>query len=365
MIPADFPVTAGSRSVLVTDGGGADDRAAVGAVRTLSSAGYRPVVARSGNWAIAAASRHCARVVRVPPVLAEGYAEAIREEMRRHGYLSLLPSHDAALLVLGSPVGELIDKARLAEAAKRAGLPTPPTKVFATAEELLDAAAGLDYPVVVKAGLKRGSGHPKAARVDDPGGLDRRTAGPIVVQPFIQEPLLAVGGVKWGERLVAAVRQRYLRTWEVDCGEASAAVTLAPDLGAEERLVRLLGDYEGIFQAQFAGSYLLDLNPRIYGSMPLAAAAGANLAAVYCDLLRGEEVEEVRGRPGMAYRWIEGDVRHLLVRARDGRMSWSETLRALRPRRGTAHSTFEPRDPAPGLVRLGFALTRLLRRARR
>jgi hypothetical protein len=60
----------------------------------------------------------------------------------------------------------------------------------------------------------------------------------------------------------------------------------------------------------------------------------------------------VRGRAGVRYRWLEGDVRSLLHEVRGGRLSAWAAVRRLAPHRGTAHSVESLRDPGPVLVRL-------------
>jgi len=134
-----------------------------------------------------------------------------------------------------------------------------------------------------------------------------------------------------------------------------------PDTELESRVLDVLGDYQGIFQVQLIGAHLLDINPRVYGSLPLAVASGANLPAVYCDLLGGRKLEAPkRAEPGVRYRWTEGDARALAggVRAHD--LSMAEAVRALRPRRRTAHSLEDVRDLKPLLLR-GYNVVRRLR----
>jgi hypothetical protein len=340
--------------VLVTDGGSGQARSALAAVRALAARGYRPAVTVSGRWSIAAASRHCARRVEVPGVFDPGYADAVRSELAARPYLAVLGASDAALLALGEPVRHLVDKAAIAPRGRRAGLAVPPMQVFGSRDELLASRDLLEYPLVVKPTLSFHS----VVRVDSPEALGRVVVadGPVVVQPYLREALHAVVGVAHHGRFVAAAHQRYLRTWPPDCGTACAAVTVAPDRDLESRLLLLLEGYEGIFQAQFAGPYLLDLNPRVYGSLPLAVAAGANLPAIWCDLLRGVDPGEVRARPGVFYRWIEGDVRHVATAIRRGSMGLGAALRSLRPHRAAAHSTESLVDPRPMLSRIGYAL---------
>jgi predicted ATP-grasp superfamily ATP-dependent carboligase len=266
-----------------------------------------------------------------------------------------MPTSDAAMVALDAPVAHLLDKRSLATAAVALGLATPPAREFNDRAELAAAAPDLDYPVVVKPAVSRFS----PFRADGPEGLhvDRLVDCPLLVQPFIVDELRAFSGVIWAGRLVAASHQRYIRTWPTDCGGASMAESVPPDLDLEERVVELLSGHEGLFMAQFAGPYLLDLNPRPYGSLPLAVAAGANLPALYCDLLLGCEppVRPVRARPGVRYRWLEGDLRSIARRLRQGNMSLRSAAHELThgADRGATVETW--RDPRPAGVRLAYA----------
>ena len=300
--------------VLVTDGANGQARSTLATVRALAVAGYRPAVTVSGRYSIAGASRFCRRRVRVPPANETGFAGAVRDEITARAYVAVLPASDAAIVALDAPGRQFVDKGSLGELARKAGVPTPRSQSFGSREELLDAASDLEYPAVVKSIY---SFRTPAFRVERPEDLTaaRIAEGPLLVQPYLPGCLRAVAGVVWDGQLVAAIHQRYHRTWPPDCGTASAAETVVPDRELEERLLALLAGYEGIFQAQLAGDLLLDVNPRVYGSLPLAVAAGANLPAVWCGLLRGQLASGViRARPGVFYRWIEGDLRHEIER---------------------------------------------------
>lgn len=348
------------RWVLVTDAGDAQARSALAAVRALAEGGYLPAVATSGPYSLAAASRFCRRVVKVPGVDDPRFSAAVRAEVASGPYLAVLPSSDAALLALGARVDHLVDKATMAERAIRAGVPTPPTLFLGSAEEAFGRADTIEFPVVVKPAARRNAAPAPSYLATGPADLLPAFAWncPVLLQPYLQEEVHAVCGVTWKGRLVASVHQRYLRTWPTDCGTSSAAVTIAPDSDVEDRLLEILHGYDGIFQAQFGGPYLLDINPRVYGSLPLAVAAGANLVSVYCRLLAGETVPPARARPGVFYRWVEGDMRSLWTALQRGKLTVGSAFGELRPHRRAAHSTESVRDPRPMLVRASYWLVR-------
>lgn len=339
--------------VLVTDDVNGQNRSAATAVRALARAGYRPAVSTCGPVSVAAASRYCARRVTLPPASHPEYAEALQHEVKTGGYLLAMPASDVALVALGSPGAELVDKAILGRRAEEAGIATLAGRVFSSAAELHDAADELTYPLIVKAVLKTGKGDFQARRIDSSEELCTLDApDALFAQPHVSDSLRAVVGAVWNGEFLALSHQHYLRLWPRQAGVGSAAITVAPDEELEAPLLRLLANHDGIFQAQFLGPYLLDVNPRVFGSMPLAVAAGVNLPAIACAAARGRKRPLVRARVGVRYRWTEGDVRHLVQAVRDKDMPVAAAIRGLLPHRGTAHSLESITDPGPSLVRL-------------
>ena len=348
--------------VLVTDDINGQNRGALAAVRALAGGRYRPVVAVAGP-SLAASSRHCAGTVRVPPGGSPGYAEALRAELATGRYRAFLPASDVALIAVEDPGAVLVDKSWLDVRARAAGFDCLPTRVFASVEELRAAAEdGLDYPLVVKAVTKSGRGNLQAGVVTSPAQLRAALGDPtgrLLVQPFVDEPITAVCGVVDDGELLAVCHQRYLRIWPPQAGVSSAAVTVSGDRDIEQRLLPLLAGHRGVFQVQFLGGYLLDVNPRVYGSMALAVAAGTNLPLVACEALAGRRPDAtLRARAGVHYRWLEGDLRHLAWHLRHGRPSVAEAASVLRPHRRTVHSVESLTDPRPMASRVIDALRR-------
>jgi len=341
--------------VLVTDDTTGQNRAAVATVRALARAGYRPAVSTAGDRSIAAASRFCEQRVRLPRAGTPEYAEALRAELASGRYAAALPASDVSLIAIGCPGAELVNKVVTYERARTADIPTLPWQVFECPQALRSCAAHLAYPVVVKAVEKTLCADPQAYVMEAPSDLDQlRGDGALIVQPYEEAPLRAVSGVVWEGRFLALAHQRYLRLWPARAGVGSAAVTVAPDLELEEKLAEVLKGHNGVFQAQLAGPYLLDLNPRVFGSLPLTLNAGPNLPAIACDAAQGRVGKLVRAKLGVRYRWMEGDVRHLVNGWRAGRISATEALRASCPHRRTAHSSESLLHPAPTVERLKY-----------
>jgi len=134
------------------------------------------------------------------------------------------------------------------------------------------------------------------------------------------------------------------RTWPAAAGTSSRAVTVAPDEGLIARAAGLLAGtgYAGLAQLQFLDvngvAALIDVNPRFYGSLPLALAAGVNLPAAW-HAVASDTPPPVPGpyRVGVTYRWVGADLmaaRHETVRPL--------LRRAQRPRAGAVWSSDDP-----------------------
>lgn len=343
--------------VLVVDDGDSQSRTALVAARALAAGGYRVAATVSGPRSLVGASRSCTKRIPAPPISDPSFDDVLARALDERRYECVLPASDAALVKLEPGVRDLIDKRGLASLAAATGIDSPDSIGFADLASLSAAADDLPYPVVLKP--LRSVWRPFRAGSAEELRASLPSSAPLLVQPYLAGTLRAVGGVVWRGELVAAVHQRYLRTWPPDAGGASCAVSVEPDEDLEERLVRLLGGRDGIFMAQLVDDVLLDLNPRVYGSLPLAVAAGVNLAAIHCELVRGRNPARRRGRPGVFFRWTEGDVRHVVAQVREKSMGAGAGLRALRPRRGVVHSVESLRDPGPMLARFRFALGRV------
>jgi hypothetical protein len=350
------------KPVLVSDGGTGQAVSTLGAVRALAMAGRVAHVATSHPLSTAGWSRHCSRRVRVPTVEdPRAYADAIDALARSGRYDAVLLSSDAALLALDWSGAELVDKSVVAKRAETAGFAVTHEEEFDNGNALLEAAAGLTYPLAVKAVAKHEYTALNVWRAGGPADLEpaRDYPDPLIVQEWLPGTLRGMSGVVWDGRLRAVLHQSYARTWPREAGVATHAVTVEPDRALEEKVTQVMAGHNGMFNVQYLGDHLIDVNPRVYGSVVVTAHAGINLPDLVARLVAGEEVggpEPVRAPLGLRYRWIEGDVRSLLDARRAGVIGWSRLARELRPVRGTVHADFEWSDPGPLLARGAYAV---------
>lgn len=361
------------------------------AVRALARAGYPPHVATPRSEIYAARSRLAASVSLVPDAgrAPEGFAGAVGRLAERLGVVAVLPATESSLSALTGredslPAGvragtcppdvlaAALDKTTLPRLASAAGLEVPRTLEIGLARRDQDVSA-LGFPAVLKP--------PSSVMASERGGLRTqptrtvRTAdevrqalhtgppeGPWLLQQWIAGTLYAACGVVWRGDVVCSLQQASPRIWPPEIGGSSYAVVVRPDPDVEAGVRNLLGEigWSGIFCVQFLRtperSYLIDLNPRVYGSLALAVHAGHNLPAIWTDLLLGRKPRLGDLRIGTRFRAEEDDVRALLhaFRNRDR----SGAIRALVPRRHTVHPVWWWRDPRPAAVTLRKAVAR-------
>jgi len=373
------------------------------ACRALHRAGYEVTAASSTALAAAQWSRACSHRIRVPDAgeSSAGFVARLCEELRRRPYATLIAGSDSSLLAISalrehiepltrlglpsrSAVQSAMHRERLAQAASEVGMSTARTILCSGPQQAIEAAEELGLPVALKS---VDAAHTGAAAVESaPKGevvstLAELAAAAVqfrdgmLLQEWVAGNVVSVGGVFAGERLLAAATSRYLRMWPPQSGSVAFSETVPPPPGLLEAVGRLMLaiGWEGIFELELIEAKAMafvpiDLNPRPYGSMALANAAGAPLAAIWCDWLlgrgapsqpgTGERPPPVVARPGVRYRWEDGDLRH--VAAQLSRHRYRAALRALRPHQRVAHAHFQGSDPLPALARMLYLGKRVI-----
>jgi predicted ATP-grasp superfamily ATP-dependent carboligase len=259
----------------------------------------------------------------------------------------------------GSAVADVRNKSRVGRAAKAVGLDTP-TTLFVGAAGDLDLAV-VPPPLVIKPEYK-GTALARAHAFHTTEELARSIATlpddeRVVVQERAPGRLIAVALVlEPSGRIAAAFQQEASHTWPADAGPSRLAVSVPLNHDLVERIRRLLAElgYWGLAELQFmfdgTTHRLIDVNPRLYGSLSLAVAAGVNLPVIWHAVATGRRnLDPPVYRVGVTYRWMEAQI----YAAIHGEVQ-ALLHRPTRPRVGAFWSA---RDPVPALLLAGQALT--------
>ena len=366
--------------VLVTD---ANERCSIAGCESLSRAGYRVGAAGVGSLAPARCSRFANRGFTTPDPRDDrrGFATRVAQILREEDFATFVVGSDASLVAISENrellpeaiaaqmpppevVARCINKMDLVDVAARVGIAAPESIVCASREETVAAATKLGFPLLLK---PRSTVFSIGSRIHqrqtffaaDRAALDARLDEfglPCLLQRRKHGPVVSIGGVKTSDGLLATATSRYIRTWLPEAGSVSYSLTISPPpglLAAVEQLVEALG-WQGIFELEaidlgdgrFAA---IDFNPRLYGSLALAVAAGASLPAIWCDWLLKGQAERHTARLGVHYRWEDADLRHIWRALRHARLR--AAISVARPRLHTVHPYFRGGDPRPVAAR--------------
>lgn len=356
-------------TILVTDG---SQRSALAACRSLIRAGHEVHAAAPHRASLAGASRGVrAHVVTDDPMGDPGaFAAAILALAARIGTEVLIPMTDASATALLRQAALLpptcrvplpsfaafqlaSDKAALLPLAERAGFAIPQSRLVNSRAEA--AALTLD-------GLVPGVLKPHRSIADVGGALRRHgvvqyataaegatllgsmpdEAFPILVQRRVDGPGVGFFALRWGGKMVATFAHRRVREVPPSGGVSVCreSIALPPALAAAgTRLLSEL-DWEGVAMVECKHDpaddkyYVIEINPRFWGSLQLAIDAGVDFPALLVECALGGSPPPVTSyRAGIRSRWGWGEVDHVYLRAKlrpPGTGAVSALLRALR-----------------------------------
>ncbi len=371
-------VTDLSSPVIVTGG---QFPGALAALRSLDAGGFDPIAVATVRLSYVRFSRSAAQVALAADVSvsASRFVEQVAALCSAHEPTVIIPGTEAELValvkwrhllpptVLGLPSSETLarvsSKLRLNEFALAAGLAVPPTSLVSAT----DLSQVVPYPAVAKPvhtveqrgdALVSVSAVPIDSFTELTQLFERLQAPELLVQPRLRGQLHSLAGVMWNGVLQAPIQQVARSIYPEPCGGSAIAQTVEVDptmVRRLEHMLRLIG-WEGIAQMQWIraddGDYVIDLNPRVYGSLALANAAGSNLAAIWADSLLGRPVHNEPTRSGVTYRNLE-----TFLRTSSGRHIGKPQRHAGK----RASSVFAARDPLPVLASVARGARRLRR----
>ena len=326
------------------------------------------------------------RVDLIVPVTDEVLLPLSDARERFDGLCALAIPDRAALATAG-------DKAATLDLARRLGVPVPPTVVARTADEALAAASDLGWPVVLK---------PASSRVVRDGVVERFEVvyadGPVALAAamrrfegrcavLVQEYRAGVGhGVELlvdRGRPLLVFQHRRLHEVPITGGVSALREGVEPDPVLLDHATRLLGalGWTGLAMVEFrvgeAGPVLMEVNGRIWGSLPLAVKSGADfllgLAALYLGPRLNRAANGTAATPAVGVRsrnlgleivWIAMVLRrrrrYPYLHAPARRAGLAAAVRLPLPRDGFDVLSLD--DPLPGLADAARAAGHVLRK---
>ncbi len=338
--------------VLVTDG---EQRAALAITRSLGAAGYEVFVCSPRTRSLAGASRYAQDEVTVPDPLrdAAGFAAAVSGLVNWRCIDLLMPVTDGSLVALlpcraqmpsvTLPFAHAAVHARLSQkgdvlaAAAALGVAVPAQTTIASAEHASRVPLeGLRYPLVLKPSpvLARANGAWIKPSVAYAGSAEQLRAHlkqwpvgayPVLLQQRVVGQGIGVSLLRWDGRTVAAFAHRRLREKPPSGGVSVYSESIAPDprlVAQSEALLEHFG-WQGVAMVEYktdgasGRTYLMEVNPRFWGSLQLAVDAGVDFPALLAAAALGRPLSQPASyRVGVRSRSWWGDVDHLLARLR-------------------------------------------------
>jgi predicted ATP-grasp superfamily ATP-dependent carboligase len=399
--------------ILVTDAGLGS---AVAIIRSLAARGHHVIAAGSDPRCAGFFSRSTAETLLYPPpqVEPEATLNALLRAAVDRGVNLIVPVTDEIILPLAAARGRFDARCALAlapndalaaardkdatlELARRLDVPVPRGVVVQSALEARTHAAQIGWPVVLKprASRVRGTDGIAALRVAYAGGFARleqrmRTfegVCPILLQEYYRGEAHGVELLLHEGRPLAAFQHRRLREVPVTGGASSfrESVPLDPVLyGHSVRLLRELR-WTGLAMVEFKvgdeGPKLMEINGRVWGSLPLAVKAGMDFPGMLADLyLYGPPPPDaevctsydlgVRSRNlELEVVWIASVLRkrrrYPFLAPPPRREAVGAAIRLLRAPRGDGFDVLALNDPRPGLVHVVGVGTKLARKVAR
>jgi predicted ATP-grasp superfamily ATP-dependent carboligase len=358
------------RHVLVTDAGRGS---AVAFIRSLGRRGWKVTAADSDPGSAGFRSRYTTRRLLHPPASdrPDDVVEAIRTAVTTTGVDLVIPITDEIGLPLSdaresfdgtttlalparSGLATTHDKGATITLAQKLGVPVPPTRLVASVDEGLASAEVLGFPIVVKPVSSRAvlpdgtigsyavtyaaDARELRARLTPPG------ACPVLLQQWLPGEGIGVELLMDHGLPLAAFQHRRIREVPPTGGASSLRESVPIDTVLYDHAIRLLGelDWTGLAMVEFRRGadgvgHLMEINGRVWGSLPLASRAGMDFPGRLADLL-------LDGPPSQDAP-VAGDYR-IGVRARNLRLDLAWIGSVLSERHRTRSLPYPPRAAA-------------------
>ncbi len=378
--------------ILVTSG---NTRVAYAICRSLAENGYEVYIGDQNSFTMAGMSRFCKGRMTYPspftkqqefieslvtfmkqesidiilPVLEETFTCLKHKEILKNaGVAFFLPEYSDALA--------LHAKGTLTAISQELNIDVPPTWEL---EEVLNSATcreELPFPVIVKP--KQGGGGWGMKKFTSAADLYTVTSSEIefpqnyIVQSIVQGQLIGVCGIYHQGKCIASDSYISTTVYPLRVGQPTTRLTQAfPQ--AIEAMNTLLAhmQWDGVCEIDFIfdeknnKSYLIDANPRFWGSIKHNIAANVNYPLYYALLAQNITNFSINeAQADTRTRWLGGDILRVLAETKESKNKLQYIYNTIfKPLHYTANDDWDIKDPLPFITwGINLILNKLLRR---
>ena len=369
-------------------------RSAYTVVRSLASRGIEVHVGDNSRLAMSRFSRYAQSFTRLPDFYTEpkAYIEAVSRAMTHHGAKVLLPCFEdievfiryqkhlpADVKVVLPALNDWLraeDKLDYLAPVEAAGVPVPATWKIYDDESLLNAAAEVGYPAIVK--VRVGNGARGVEIVHTTEGLRRVVKRLVhtfdlpqgrwpIVQRYLCGQKFKLDGVFSHGEPIGMCAFEILRCKGFDrFGTSTYRRSVDHPAIVESSTTALKAlNWHGMFNTDWicdeAGvPHLIDVNGRPSGAIAVSCGAGVDLPWLWYQLSAGITPDEIKVNPALVYvRWLLGDAIALVEHLLAGR--FPQLLDSSRPVVGCKYDDLSLADPLPFLGQSADYFTKFLK----
>jgi predicted ATP-grasp superfamily ATP-dependent carboligase len=398
-------------TVLVTD---AERGSSLSIIRSLGQQQLRVIASDAKSSSLGFKSRYVydTLVYPNPETSPEAFAKTMLSAAQSIPLDLIIPVTDAAILPLSQirdqfdgvcqiampdPVGLDIvtDKLKTIELARKLNVPTPVTHLVHTVDEAVRVAPEFTYPIVLKPQRSRQIdaekqiqsfsvtyAHHPTDLIERMKEFENRCA--VLLQEYHQGEGHGVELLTAKGQPLTAFQHKRLREVPLTGGVSSFRESVPLDPTLYEYSVRLLKalNWTGLAMVEFKvghhGARLMEINGRVWGSLPLATHSGMDFPAYLADLYLNPSTP-LPSKPNVTYkigvrsRYVERDlvwiISVLIGRQRSSSMHTPSRLEAIRAALGWLNPTYKSdimslHDPMPGIALIPAILRKFLRKMR-
>jgi predicted ATP-grasp superfamily ATP-dependent carboligase len=383
-------------------------------IRSLGRSGAEVIAADSEGRSPGFYSRHAANRFRYPSPRTdpEGALDALLRAAEQCRVDLLVPCGDELTLLLSEERERFAETCALAlpdsdsyattqdklatiELAREHDVPVPRTALVSSVEQAREAAASLGWPLVLKpraSSIRPGDDvveHHEVAYAEDPASLDAEAARAegrfdVLLQEYYRGEGHGVELLLNRGRTLAAFQHRRLHEVPITGGASSLreSVSLDPTLYDYSRRLLAALEWTGLAMVEFKvgeqGPKLMEINGRVWGSLPLAVKSGVDFPARMAELyLTGPPANghpaDTEYRLGVRSRnldlevvWIASTLRgrkgRRLVFVPRRREGVGAAMRLLYPKDGFDILSWD--DPRPGIAEIAGIAGKIRRKVR-